>query len=323
MDVSNAKAHKTTTVVDPAFGSAVTVTDPNNNVTDTRYDALGRLTTVWLPNRPRTSGYSPNITYAYSVTANAPSWVSTSTINGLNGAYNTTYEIFDALLRPRQTQTPSAIDGTGRVISETLYDDRGLAVTTEGDIYDDVANASGQLVGIEGGQAPAQTDVLYDGAGRAATTVAKKFGNVRWSVTATYTGDTVATTAPGGGSATAVVTNALGQTTQRREYAGDHSQWQRLHQHHLQLHTQRSGQDHYRPGPGCVVLRLRPVRSPDQRHRSGLGYNHNCVQHTRPGRLHDRRREQDPAVRVRRPRPQDRRVENGTEGRQSAGGLDV
>ncbi|MGJ5752820.1 YD repeat-containing protein [Streptomyces puniciscabiei] len=48
----------------------------------------------------------------------------------------------------------------------------------------------------------------------------KVHGVTRWTTDTTYTGDTVATSAPTGGQATAVVTNALGQTTQRREYAG-------------------------------------------------------------------------------------------------------
>ncbi|MBA4862503.1 RHS repeat-associated core domain-containing protein [Streptomyces sp. PSKA54] len=65
-----------------------------------------------------------------------------------------------------------------------------------------------------------QTDTTYDGAGRATKTVTKNFNVTRWTTDTTYTGDTVATSAPTGGQATAVVTNALGQVTERREYGG-------------------------------------------------------------------------------------------------------
>ncbi|MEV6296171.1 hypothetical protein AB0M41_38395 [Streptomyces sp. NPDC051896] len=56
--------------------------------------------------------------------------------------------------------------------------------------------------------------------GRPTKAVTKVHGDTRWTIDTAYSGDTVAITAPTGGQATAVVTNALGQTTQRREYAG-------------------------------------------------------------------------------------------------------
>jgi YD repeat-containing protein len=65
-----------------------------------------------------------------------------------------------------------------------------------------------------------QTDTTYDGAGRAIQAVTKNYGVTRWTISTSYSGDTVATSAPAGGSASAVVTDALGRTTQRRDYAG-------------------------------------------------------------------------------------------------------
>ncbi|MEU2180013.1 polymorphic toxin-type HINT domain-containing protein [Streptomyces thermolilacinus] len=219
--VTNAKGHATTTLLDFATGAATKVTDPNGKSTHSEYDALGRVTKVWLPNLDKTLGKPPNYTYAYSITNSGDTlpWVSTSTIRGNHGGtYNTTYEIYDSLLRPRQVQTPSP--SGGRIISETLYDERGLAVTTSADIWDAANAPSGGLVATEGGQAPTQTDVTYDGAGRAIKKVTKALNVPRWTIESTYTGDTVTTTAPAGGQATAVVTNALGQTTERREYGG-------------------------------------------------------------------------------------------------------
>ncbi|MFD4586914.1 polymorphic toxin-type HINT domain-containing protein [Streptomyces sp. NPDC058434] len=212
----NAKSHITTTLVDFATGAPTKVTDPNNKVTQSEYDSLGRVTKVWLPNRSKSLGKTPNYVYAYSVTASAPSWVSTGTLKGDASGYNTTYEIYDSLLRPRQTQSPSPIGG--RLISETLYDGRGLAVSALSDIWDQASAPSGGLVATDGGQAPMQADTTYDGAARAVKAETKTKNVLLWSIDTTYTGDTVATSAPAGGQAIAVTSNALGQVTQRREY---------------------------------------------------------------------------------------------------------
>jgi hypothetical protein len=93
--------------LDPRY--ALQVFDANIKLTESTYDALGRVTAVWLPNRSKGGGQSANYTYAYSVTSGARSWTSTSTIRG-NGVYNTTYTIYDSLLRRcrRSPRTPTA-----------------------------------------------------------------------------------------------------------------------------------------------------------------------------------------------------------------------
>ncbi|WP_106976953.1 polymorphic toxin-type HINT domain-containing protein [Streptomyces sp. NRRL S-920] len=216
--ITNAKQHKATTAVDFATGASVKATDPNDKVTETEYDSLGRVTKVWLPNRSTVLGKTPNYVYDYKVTSKDLSWVSTGSLKGDGSGYNTAYEFYDSLLRPRQTQTPTPVGG--RLVSLTLYDDRGLAVSAQGDIWDDTSPPSATAVQTEGSQAPVQSDTTYDGAGRATKAVTKNYGVTRWTTRTTHTGDTVATSAPTGGQATAEVTNALGQLTQRREYGG-------------------------------------------------------------------------------------------------------
>lgn len=216
--VANAKGHKATTDVDFATGSALKATDANGKVSESTYDSLGRVTQVWLPNRSKALSKTPNYVYDYKITTSAMPWVSTGTLKGDGSGYNTTYEFYDSLLRPRQTQTPSPVGG--RLVSLTLYDDRGLATSAQGDIWDNTSAPSGTPVQTEGSQAPIQTDTTYDGAGRATKTETKNFGVTRWTTSTSYTGDTVSTSAPDGGQAVAVVTNALGQTTLRREYGG-------------------------------------------------------------------------------------------------------
>nr|WP_254712133.1 RHS repeat-associated core domain-containing protein [Streptomyces sp. TRM64462] len=215
--VTNAKSHRTTTQLDFATGATLMVTDPNGKVTESEYDALGRVVKTWLPNLRRVLGKSPNYVYAYKVTSSAPSWVATSSLESDNdGGYKTTYEIYDSLLRLRQVQSPTP--NGGRLIALTLYDDRGLAVSSQSDIWDETSTPNGTLVATDGGQAPLQTDTTYDGAGRAVKAETRVKNVLRWTTETRYTGDTVTTTAASGGQATAVVTNALGQTTERREY---------------------------------------------------------------------------------------------------------
>ncbi|MFF1452173.1 polymorphic toxin-type HINT domain-containing protein [Streptomyces sp. NPDC058274] len=220
----NAEKHKTTTSVDFGTGAALTVTDPNMKITETEYDSLGRTTKVWLPNRSHSLGKTPNYIYDYKVSSSAMSWVSTGTLKGDGSGYNTAYAFYDSLLRSRQAQTPAPTGG--RNVSLTLYDDRGLAVSTQADIWDANSEPSGTPVQPDGGQAPIQTDTVYDGAARPITqtttsrdlsTADKKIVH-SWVTDTSYTGDTIATSSVSGGQAAAVVTNALGQTTQRREY---------------------------------------------------------------------------------------------------------
>ncbi|EPH40619.1 polymorphic toxin-type HINT domain-containing protein [Streptomyces aurantiacus] len=215
--VTNAKGHKTTTDVDFGTGATVKITDPNGKVTETTYDALGRTKQVWLPNRLRVDK-TPNYVFDYKVTSKAMSWVSTGTLKGDGSGYNTSYEFYDSLLRPRQTQTPTPVGG--RLIGITLYDDRGLAVSSQGETWDETSTPNSTPVQTEGSQAPTQTDTTYDAAGRPTKSVTKNFGVTRWTTTTSYTGDTVVSSAPEGGQATAEVTDARGQTVLRREYGG-------------------------------------------------------------------------------------------------------
>ncbi|MFD3452862.1 ricin-type beta-trefoil lectin domain protein [Streptomyces sp. NPDC058691] len=222
--VADAKTYATTTTLDPAWGAPLKTSDANNKATDYEYDSLGRVTKVWLPNYARGLDKPPTYVYTYHVTASEADnlWVATGALKGDGSGYNTTYQIYDSLMRPRQVQTASPRGG--RVIANTLYDSRGLAVATSSDIYDNKKGPEGDLADTPGG-GPVSTDTTYDGAARPTQVVTKNFNVTRWTSTTTYTGDTVTTTppvgatlTPGDGQAVATVTNALGQTTERREY---------------------------------------------------------------------------------------------------------
>ncbi|WP_225891488.1 RHS repeat domain-containing protein [Streptomyces dioscori] len=215
--LTNPKSQKTLTYLDPARGSKTKVYDVNTKLTETAYDALGRATAVWLPNRSRSSEQSANYTYAYSVTADAPSWTSTSTLKADGNTYNTSYSIYDAQLRPLQTQSPTPLGG--RLLTDTRYDNRGLAHETYAQIFDQDKSPSGTYTRAEYGEAAQQTATVFDGVERPTSSSLFVYGVKRWTTTTGYTGDSTASSALTGGSATRVITDALGRTVERREYA--------------------------------------------------------------------------------------------------------
>ncbi len=214
--VTNAAGHSTYTYADPATGQPVKIYDANLKRTDLTYDALGRITGVWQPNRSKDAGQSANTTFAYHVTNDEPPWTSTSTLKADGTSYDITYTIYDALLRQLQTQSPAAT--RGRLLTDTRYDTRGLAYETYADIYDTTSKPNSTYTRAEYGEAPSQTQTVYDGARRATKSTFLIGGVEQWSTTTTYTGDSTATTAVDGGSATRVFADVRGRTTERREY---------------------------------------------------------------------------------------------------------
>ncbi|MGW3644690.1 polymorphic toxin-type HINT domain-containing protein [Streptomyces sp. NPDC000878] len=211
---TDAKTYSTTTNFDPARGIATSVVDPNSKRTEYTYDPLGRVTALWLPNRSKSAGQTASLVYTYTISKTAASAVSTGKLNNDGTTYDTTYALYDALLRPRQTQTP-APDG-GRVIAETKYDSRGLAVEADAD-YTDATDASGALVNITSA-VPAQTLTTYDGAGRATAADFYANGAKRWTTSTSYGGDRTTVTPPQGGIATTTLSDTLGRTTETRQY---------------------------------------------------------------------------------------------------------
>ena len=218
MVVTNPKTQKSYTYHDPASGQITKIYDVNTKLTETSYDALGRTTAVWLPGRSHAGGQSASYTYDYSVTSDKPSWTSTGTLKADGDTYNTTYTVYDSLLRTLQTQSPTALGG--RLLTDTRYDNRGLVYETYADIFDQDHTPTGTYTRAEYGEAPKQTETAFDAAGRPTTNTLYVYGVKRWSTTTSYTGDSTAVTALSGGSATRDITDALGRTVERREYAG-------------------------------------------------------------------------------------------------------
>ncbi|MFF5537859.1 polymorphic toxin-type HINT domain-containing protein, partial [Streptomyces cinerochromogenes] len=190
----------------------------NGNRTELAYDALGRLTDVWLADRDRAAGQTPSQKYEYKVQSGAASWVATKSLNNDGTTYLTQYAIYDALLRPRQVQVPAAT-GTGRVISETKYDTRGLAVETSAQYIDSKAPTGALATLITA--APAGTETVFDGAGR--PTVQKNLvnGQEHSRTTTTYDGNATTVLPPDGAPAVYEEYDARGRLAEKREYNGN------------------------------------------------------------------------------------------------------
>ncbi|MFF4105416.1 RHS repeat-associated core domain-containing protein [Streptomyces sp. NPDC001903] len=215
--VTDPKNFTATTDIDPAWGAATKLTDANGKVTEWSFDALGRLVSVWQPNRVRTLGDAASIVYAYAVQQDKASWVRTDTLKADGQSYNSSYQIYDSAFRPRQQQTLSPAGG--RVISETLYDDRGLGYKSNTQVHDGAA-PTGDLASTVAGSVPASTETLYDGAGRSIASVFSVYGQEKWRTSTSHAGDETAVTAAPGGNGVRTVADARGQVMERRQYSG-------------------------------------------------------------------------------------------------------
>ncbi|MFD4319852.1 polymorphic toxin-type HINT domain-containing protein [Streptomyces sp. NPDC058548] len=214
--VTNPLTHKVTSYLDPRRGLAQRTYDANLKKTELAYDAMGRLTDVWLPNRNR-STQLPNTQYKYSLSNTTESWISTASLKADGETYNTSYAIYDSLLRPLQTQTPTPQGG--RLLTDTRYNTLGMVYATYSDVFDTTAPAAKYARALYGG-APKQTETVFDGAGRPTSNTLYVKGTLKWTTSTSYTGDSTASTALDGGVATRSIVDALGRTTETREYAG-------------------------------------------------------------------------------------------------------
>ncbi|WP_406185582.1 RHS repeat-associated core domain-containing protein [Streptomyces sp. NBC_01006] len=216
MTVTNPLGHTTASDLDPLHAQPTKVTDPNGKVTSTEYDALGRVAKVWLPNWTAADNpNSPSRVFEYTVRNDGPSVVTSKTLTH-DYKYSIVYSIRDGLLRERQTQTQSP-DLTGRLVTETFYDTRGLAWRNSGTYYADGPPSADLVTGQELNY-PASTDTVFDGAGRTTAVISKKFGTETKRATTSYTGDTTTVIPPQGGTATTTVVDALGRTTEVKQY---------------------------------------------------------------------------------------------------------
>ncbi|WP_203692971.1 polymorphic toxin-type HINT domain-containing protein [Catellatospora coxensis] len=206
----------TTTVVDPATGQPLYLIDVNGKRTDLAYDALGRLTDVWLPNRSKAAGATPNRKFGYQVRNDKTSVVSTYTIRN-DGTYQVGYELYDGLLRPRQKQMPGP---GGWLLTDTFHDGNGQAYKSN-DVYLATGVAGDIPLVTAEGAVNGQHTFTFDGVGRAILDTFSIAGDEKWSASTTYAGDRTHVDPPVGGVPTTTVWDARGQMTELHQYHGE------------------------------------------------------------------------------------------------------
>lgn len=218
----------------PAVALTGTVfTDPRRNVeiksvatagetTEVDRDAVGRVTAVWKPGRPRTE--SASATYSYTV--NNPTGLSTVTSNALTQTstgleYVTSVEILDSLLRPRQTQTHSVSHGI--VITDTFHDSRSSVALT-GTYSVNAVPSTTLLAATTWEDVKPNVRSTRDYAGRPLTEKTYSGESMLWQTVSVYGGNTVKVTPPAGAPATTTTTDIQGRTTKLTQHLASDSQ---------------------------------------------------------------------------------------------------
>jgi RHS repeat-associated protein len=213
---TNALKHAVTTTYDPTRNAPTAVTDANGKRTDAVLDGLGRTLKVWRPGWAKADhANQPSTEYTYTVSRTAPNTVSTKTLQH-DGTYTTSYQIYDGLLRERETQAP-AVGTTNRIITETRYDTRGLPHKIYSPYYADGA-PSATLVSAIDSAVPAMVENLYDGQGRVTDAIARHNGDEEYRTKTVYGGDRTTVIPPAGGTATTTITDVRGRTTDLLQY---------------------------------------------------------------------------------------------------------
>ncbi|MEU0560775.1 polymorphic toxin-type HINT domain-containing protein [Dactylosporangium sp. NPDC006015] len=220
---------------DPAWGAPVVNGDSSNATaqgdvkTEVELDALGRVLKVWGPTRIRGAD-TPNTTYQYLIQRNAPPVVMSTTLQSpsqvtgspagtLAPQYTSKYEIYDGLLRLRQTQIASP--SGGRSVNTIDYDSQNRIVKRSGPINNDAPSGFNYLP-LADASLPNQIQTTYDGASRVTAEIL--FGHnssglfEKWRTTTTYNGDQISTTPPAGAGAATVTYDPQGRVSKLWQY---------------------------------------------------------------------------------------------------------
>ena len=197
-------------------------TDVAGALTSFTYDALGRTTAVWLPNKSKRAGAPANILYSYKLASTGPSVVTTRSLldddaTGTTPTYGVSKTLHDAMLRPLETQQTGANGST--VVTDTQYDTHGWTVITNnayavsGDPGDALLTDRLSQVSI-----PSTTVTDHDAMGRVTQRTAEHNGVQAYITRTAYTGDKAITVPPTGSIATTTTTDARGRLTELTQH---------------------------------------------------------------------------------------------------------
>ncbi|ONI87005.1 hypothetical protein ALI144C_10225 [Actinosynnema sp. ALI-1.44] len=214
---TNPLGHSTRTKLNPAWGAEEHITDVNQRVTQIAYDPMGRVNKVWHPGRDKDKGDSPTKELTYEMRVDGPNVVVERTLQP-DGGYATDYDLYDGLLRLRQSQDPSS--SGGRVITDTVYDSRGLKVKLNGPYYNSAPPGAAVFLPDEK-LLPAQTVTEYDGQERPTAEIFRSNNTEKWRTSYTYEADRQHIDPPKGETPTTRITDGTGKLVELRQYKGD------------------------------------------------------------------------------------------------------
>ncbi|MEV6248742.1 ricin-type beta-trefoil lectin domain protein [Streptomyces sp. NPDC051742] len=215
----------TVTTYDARRSLPLTVTDRNQKVTTSTYDALGRLTAAWQPGRAPGSHAHANVVFGYRVSnqAGVPSTVTTSklTVDGDTPVRTTSIQLLDGFAQPRQAQsTPANPAYTGRLVTDSRFDSHGREAASNAAWYNDASGPKDVLVAAADSTIPSQKRTSYDGRDRVTVVSTWSLGTEQHRTTTSYPGaDRTDVLPPKGSAPSSVFTNALGHTTELWQYS--------------------------------------------------------------------------------------------------------
>ncbi|TMR21761.1 RHS repeat-associated core domain-containing protein [Nonomuraea turkmeniaca] len=223
---TNQLGHTERTQVNPAWGEPVAEVDANNRRIDMEYDALGRLVKVWQADRSKAAGQSPSTEYSYVIRTDGPSVVTTKTLNA-DGTYSASHELYDGLMRERQTQEPAPRDEQtqdpalrdGRTITDTLYNSLGQRSKANTGFFA-TGTPSTDLLGVADADVPTQVVSAFDGTGDVNAQILKTKGVEKYRVSTVQEGDRIHVTPPPGGTATTRIGDSQDRLVELRQYKG-------------------------------------------------------------------------------------------------------
>lgn len=204
-----------TATLDTQRGITVKSSDINGVTTTSQYDALGRISAVWLSSRATTA--AANYLFTYVLSNAGPTAVTTQELNDSLG-YKTSTLIYDGLLRPRQTQRTTPRDG--RLVSDTFYDTRGWVSAKYTNWWDDSTTpntATISAVDLQR-QVPMQNVYTYNSLGQVVIDRNQNNGTEVSRTTTVYNGDLTTVIPPAGATVTTTVVDPIGRKTRQDDY---------------------------------------------------------------------------------------------------------
>lgn len=159
----------------------------------------------------------PDIEYTYTLrNSGGPNAIATKVL-GPNGNQITSWTLYDGRLRLRQTQSAAPQANGGRLITDNVYDNRGLLTQTAA-FWNNASGPTDTLLSYDVNLVANVQQYVYDNPGRRTVSKAKNAAGTFWQTVVGYNGEQTTMTPPAGGTATMTIVNAHGETTALRQY---------------------------------------------------------------------------------------------------------